>query len=306
VSGFELVVNDLPADCDALEWIQHTSATYVMGVPTHAIDLLEAARIRGVDRLGAVKVFYMGGSAIPRETARALLAMRVTPQSVYGMTENGAHQYTLPDDDAETIAETCGRACAGYEVRVLDANDPDRELPAGQVGEIGGRGACLMLGYFDDQRATEQAFNRDGWFLSGDLGVLDGQGRLRIVGRKKDIIIRGGRNIHPARIEDLARAHPAVLKAAAFPVADERLGERVCIGVVLRAGQSLAPDELLLHLTTRGLSKYDLPEYYLALDALPLTASGKVLKRALVEQVAGGRLRPQAVRPATPAASRRG
>ena len=81
-------------------------------------------------------------------------------------------------------------------------------------------------------------------------------------------------------------------------VADGRLGERVCIGVVLRAGQSLAPDELLLHLTARGLSKYDFPEYYLALDALPLTASGKVLKRALVEQVAGGQLRPQAVRPA--------
>jgi acyl-CoA synthetase len=306
VSGFELVVNDLPADCDALAWIQRTSATYVMGVPTHAIDILQAARIRGVDRLGAVKVFYMGGAAIPRETAHALLALRVTPQSVYGMTENGAHQYTLPDDDAETIAETCGRACAGYEVRVFDADNPDQELPHGQVGEIGGRGACLMLGYFDDQRATEQAFNRDGWFLSGDFGILDAQGRLRIVGRKKDIIIRGGRNIHPARIEDLARAHPAVLKAAAFPVADERLGERVCIGVVLRAGQSLEPDELLLHLTTRGLSKYDLPEYYLALDALPLTASGKVLKRALVEQVTDGRLRPQAVRPARPAAGRGG
>jgi acyl-CoA synthetase (AMP-forming)/AMP-acid ligase II len=183
-------------------------------------------------------------------------------------------------------------------VRVFDAEDADRELPSGQVGEIGGRGACLMLGYFDDQRATEQAFNRDGWFMSGDLGILDAQGRLRIVGRKKDIIIRGGRNIHPTRIEDLARAHPAVLKAAAFPVADERLGERVCIGVVLRAGHALAPDELLLHLRTRGLSRYDLPEFYLALDALPLTASGKVLKRALVEQVASGRLRPQAVRPA--------
>jgi acyl-CoA synthetase len=296
VSGFELVVNDLPAGRDALQWLQRTNATYVMGVPTHAIDILEAARIRNLDRLGAVKVFYMGGAAIPGETARALAAMNITPQSVYGMTENGAHQYTLPDDDAEIIAETCGRACAGYEVRVFDADNSDRELPSGQVGEIGGRGACLMLGYFDDQRATEQAFNRDGWFMSGDLGILDAQGRLRIVGRKKDIIIRGGRNIHPARIEDLARAHPAVLKAAAFAVADERLGERVCIGVVLRAGHALAPEELLLHLSAKGLSRYDLPEYYLALDALPLTASGKVLKRALVEQVAAGQLRPQALR----------
>jgi acyl-CoA synthetase len=117
VSGFELVVNDLPPGCDALEWIQRTKATYVMGVPTHAIDILEAARNRNLDRLGAVKVFYMGGSAIPGETARALLAMEITPQSVYGMTENGAHQYTLPDDDAETIAETCLRRLRGARVR---------------------------------------------------------------------------------------------------------------------------------------------------------------------------------------------
>jgi acyl-CoA synthetase len=222
--------------------------------------------------------------------------MDITPQSVYGMTENGAHQYTLPDDDAATIADTCGCACAGYEVRIFSQEDPDLELPCGEIGEIGGRGACLMLGYFDDQRATEQSFNRAGWFLTGDLGMLDERGRLAIVGRKKDIIIRGGRNIHPARIEDLARGHPAVLKAAAFPVSDVRLGEKVCIAVVLRPGPALAPAELLRHLFERGLSKYDLPEYYLALDALPLTASGKVLKRALIEQVAAGRYRPELVR----------
>ena len=296
VSGFELVLNDLPGGQSALERIVATQSTYVMGVPTHAIDILDEARRRGMSRLGKVDVFYMGGAAIPRETVRALLAMSITPQSVYGMTENGAHQYTLPGDDAEAIIGTCGRACAGYEVRIFDQNDADLEVPPGEIGEIGGRGACLMLGYFDDQFATEQSFNREGWFMTGDLGTLDAHGRLAIVGRKKDIIIRGGRNIHPARIEDLARSHPAVSKAAAFAVADARLGEKVCIAVVVRPDLTLEADDLLHHLAACGLSKYDMPEYFVALDALPLTASGKILKRALVEQVAAGAIRPTAVR----------
>jgi acyl-CoA synthetase len=132
--------------------------------------------------------------------------------------------------------------------------------------------------------------------MTGDLGMLDAPARLRIVGRKKDIIIRGGRNTHPAKIEDLARAHPAVLKAAAIPVSDERLGEKVCIAVVLHSRFALAAYDLLRHLGVCGLSRYDMPEYYLKLDALPLTASGKILKRALVEQVRSGQLQPAAVR----------
>ena len=94
-----------------------------------------------------------------------------------------------------------------------------------------------MLGYFDDQAATEDAFNKSGWFMTGDLGTIDAQGYLRITGRSKDIIIRGGHNIHPARIEELATRHPAVQRAAAVPVKDARLGEKVCLAVVLRAGQ---------------------------------------------------------------------
>ena len=99
-----------------------------------------------------------------------------------------------------------------------------------------------MLGYFDDQAATEDAFNKSGWFMTGDLGSLDAQGYLRIAGRSKDIIIRGGHNIHPARIEELATRHPAVQRAAAVPVKDARLGEKVCLAVVYRQGKSITPD----------------------------------------------------------------
>jgi acyl-CoA synthetase len=295
VSGFELVVNDIPAGLKPLDWIIETGATYVMGVPTHAIDLLAEARRRGVAKLGAVSIFYMGGSAIPRETVRELRGANILPQNVYGMTENGAHQYTLPGDDESTIEETCGAACAGYEVKIWHPDNPDEELASGEAGEIGSRGACLMLGYFDDQTATEQSFNSGGWFMSGDLGSLDAAGRLRIVGRRKDIIIRGGRNIHPAKIEDYARGHPAVQKAAAFPVADARLGEKVCLAVVLHEGHRLEPRALLALLAARGLSKYDMPEYYVALDALPLTASGKILKRELVARAQRGEISPAPV-----------
>ena len=296
VAGFEVVVNDLPAGMKPLDWIIETGATYVMGVPTHAMDLLADMARRGLQTMGRVNMFYMAGSIIPAETARAFLEMGVKPQNIYGMTENGSHQYTLPHDDAETITSTCGKACAGYETRLWDQENPDREAPPGDIGEIGTRGPLLTLGYFDNQTATESSFNASGWFMSGDLGRFDARGNLQIVGRKKDLIIRGGHNIYPARIENLALKHPRVLKAAAFPVADKRLGERVCLAVIPRDGAPLEGQELLEHLDALGLSKYDMPEYFIALEAFPLTASGKILKRDLVEWTKAGRITPQPVR----------
>src|SRR5690606_18653506 len=121
--------------------------------------------------------------------------------------------------------------------------NPDVEAAPGEVGEIGGRGGVLTLGYFNNQSATENSFNSSGWFLSGDLGRFDADGNLQIVGRKKDLIIRGGHNIHPAHIEEYAHRHPAVRKAAAFGVADERLGEKVCLALICH-GEPPAPDEM--------------------------------------------------------------
>lgn len=300
-AGFELVVNDPPAGMQPLDWALECGATYIMGVPTHAIDILAEARRRGLAKLGKVRLFYMAGAPIPREVAQTFLGMGITPQNIYGMTENGSHQYTLPSDDAQTIVETCGRTCHGYETRIFSQENPDLEVPSGTVGEIGTRGALLMLGYFDNQATTEDSFNRDGWFLSGDLGTLDARGCLRIAGRKKDLIIRGGHNIHPARIEDLAHRHAAVQKAAAFGVPDARLGEKACLAVICREGERVTGEALLDHLHAVGLSKYDMPEFFLALDAFPLTASGKILKRELQELAKNGRIAPQPVRWREPA-----
>lgn len=296
VAGMELVVHDASAGRPALDWILETGATYVVGVPTHAMDILDAMRTRGLSRLGQVNCFYMAGSTIPRETAEQFVRLGIRPQNVYGMTENGSHQYTHPGDSIATTVGTCGRACSGYEVRLFAQEDRNIEVPLGQVGEIGSRGGLLTLGYYDDQAATEDSFNRSGWFMSGDLGILDEQGCLQIVGRKKDLIIRGGHNIHPAHIEDLAHRHLGIGKAAAFAVADPRLGEKVCLAVIPRAGAVLEAQQVLAHLNEAGLSKYDMPEYFVVMEAFPLTASGKILKRELKEWAAQGRIAPVAVR----------
>jgi len=294
--GGELVVHSPIDNKPAIDRIIETRATYLVGVPTHAIDLLADARQRGLTRLGEVTSFQLAGSPIPAETVRTLLSLGITPQNCFGMTENCSFQYTRPDDPPEIIINTCGRPCEGFELALWDPDNSDREVAVGEVGELGAKGCCLMLGYFDDQDNTERSFNKLGWFITGDLGQLDPKGNLRIVGRKKDLIIRGGHNIHPARIENLAMHHDAISKAAAFPVADPRLGEKVCLAVITKDNVKLDGYHVLAHLHRLGLSKYDMPEYYLQLESFPLTASGKILKRKMVEDVASGKLTPEPVR----------
>jgi acyl-CoA synthetase len=294
--GAELVIHDLPRGASLADRILETNTSFLVGVPPNAIDLLAEMQRRGLKGLGRLTGFRISGSAVPSEVVAGLIAQGVKPQSGYGMTESCGHQYTMPNDEPRLIIETSGKCCAGYELRVFKADDPDTEAAPGEIGMLGGRGASLMLGYFDDQAATEDAFSKAGWFMTGDLGSIDAQGYLRIAGRTKDIIIRGGHNIHPARVEELATRHPAVQRAAAVPVKDARLGEKVCLAVVLHAGKDLAPADLLTHLDAAGLSKYDMPEYFLQLDEIPLTPNGKMLKQSIVAWIKEGRVTPKPVR----------
>jgi acyl-CoA synthetase (AMP-forming)/AMP-acid ligase II len=298
-AGGELVIHDLPKGASLIDRVIETGTSFLVGVPTHAIDLLRELRERKLSGIGRLKGFRISGAAAPREVVAQLIDNGVMPQSGYGMTETCSHQYTLPTDDPKLIIETCGKACPGYELKIWRTEDPDVEAAAGEIGQIGGRGASLMLGYFDDQAATEAAFNAHGWFMTGDLGWMDQNGYLRITGRKKDVIIRGGHNIYPARIEDLAMRHPAVERVAAVAVADARLGEKVCLAVMWRPGARVEAAEMLAHLDTMGLSKYDMPEFFLDLDHIPLTPSGKIRKRDIVEAIAQGRAAPAPVRAPT-------
>jgi acyl-CoA synthetase (AMP-forming)/AMP-acid ligase II len=294
--GAELVVHDLGRGDSLAERIAATGTTFMFGVPVHAIDLLKEIRERDPALLKTVKGFRVSGAPVPQEVAAELLEYGVVPQSGYGMTEACSHHYTLPTDDPRMIIETSGRACPGYEITIFTRDDPEQEAAVGEIGQIAGRGASLMLGYFDNQEATEDSFNTQGWYMTGDLGWMDEQGYLRITGRKKDVIIRGGHNIYPAKIEALAGRHPAVERAAVVGVADARMGEKVCLVVMPRTGNTPQADELLAHLERSGLSKFDMPEYFIAVAEIPLTPSGKILKRDLVDQIKAGKITPQPVR----------
>jgi acyl-CoA synthetase len=295
-SGGQLVVHDLERGASVADRLRETAATFVFGVPTHALDLLDELSQRPGLELPAIRGFRVSGAPVPAAVAEGLLDHGITPQSGFGMTEAGSHHYTSRDEDPTRICETSGRACAAYELRAFALEDPDMESPVGEIGHLGGRGASLMLGYFDDQSTTEQSFNAQGWFMTGDIGSIDESGYLRVTGRTKDVIIRGGHKIFPTRIEGLAMSHDGVERAAVIAVPDVRLGERVCLAISVRSGCVVTPEQLLDHLDTGGLSKFDMPEYFLEVEQIPLLPSGKVAKRQLAARVRDGSLRPITVR----------
>jgi acyl-CoA synthetase len=295
VCGGEFVIHDLPRGKSVIDRVAAAGATYLVGVPTHAIDLLDELRSRGGKGLERIKGFRISAAAVPGPVVEELLRFNVLPQCGYGMTETCAHQYTLPSDDHRLIIETSGKACPSYDLRIWDADDRNRELAAGQIGELGGRGASLMLGYFGDQASTENCFNARGYFMTGDLGWLDDNGYLRITGRKKDVIIRGGHNINPARIEDLVMQHNAIERAAAIPVADTRLGEKICLAVMFRAGRSASAAQILDHLGAAGLTRYEMPEFFLELPDIPLMPNGKIQKLDIVKWVHDGTVKPMPI-----------
>ena len=254
-AGGELVLHDLPRGTRLVDRLEETGAEFLFGVPTHAIDLLAELRARGARQLGKVRGFRVSGAAAPASgSSRELLRYGVVPQSGYGMTETCSHQYTRPDDPPERIAETAAAPATAMKSASGDQDDPDTEAMPGEIGEIGGRGASLMLGYFDDQAATEAAFNVTGWFMTGDLGWLDESGYLHITGRQE------GRD-HPRRPQHL----PGADRGGGAALRRHRQGGGLCrcrpaarrAGVPGRGGERWdavsIPRTLLRHLSAAGL-----------------------------------------------------
>ena len=295
-SGAEVVLSQLAPDESLVGDLLGTGATFIYGVPAHAIDLLKELRNAGTQTFEKITGFRISGAQAPGNVVAELLEYGIMPQTGYGMTEAHSHNYTLPGDAPERIIGTAGRACPGYGIKIWSLDNKDVELGVGEVGQIGGKGASLMLGYYGDEATTASSLNSDGWFMTGDIGSLDEDGYLHIEGRIKDVIIRGGHNIYPARIEQLAARHPDVDKVAAVPFPDERLGEKVCL--VIKPANGTNPDsrQILKHLEAEGLSKYDMPEYLAEIDDMPMTPGGKVSKRDLLALMTAGRVNPQPVR----------
>jgi acyl-CoA synthetase (AMP-forming)/AMP-acid ligase II len=186
------------------------------------------------------------------------------------------------EDDPETISKTSGCAIPDVEVRIVD--DTNNEVPRGRPGEIVVRGYNVMSGYFEDPTATAEAIDPDGWLHTGDVGVMDERGYVRITDRKKDMFIVGGFNAYPAEIENELLTHKAVAQVAVVGVPDERMGEVGCAFVVPRAGESIDADELIAWSRDR-MANYKVPRRVEVVEALPLNASGKVLKYELRDRV---------------------
>ncbi|MCC6993855.1 MAG: AMP-binding protein [Deltaproteobacteria bacterium] len=257
------------------------------GPPTLYQSLLAHPERAGHD-LGSLRLAVTGAAVVPVELVHRMrdeLGFD-TVLTAYGLTEStGVVTMCRPGDDAETIATTSGRAIAEVEVRVVD--DAGAEVARGQPGEIWVRGYNVMAGYLDDPAETAAAIG-DGWLRTGDIGVMDARGYLRITDRKKDMFIVGGFNAYPAEIEAALRAHPAIAEVAVVGAPDERLGEIGVAFVVARAGTLADPAEIIEWSRAR-MANYKVPRRVEVVNALPVNASGKVLKFELRKMACGSR-----------------
>ncbi len=263
------------------EALEMRRASILLAAPAHIAAGLASGVL--VDRdLSALRLAILSGAQVPPEVARGLDALLATGTvtQLWGMTELQAGLYTRPGDPLDTVAASAGRPSPGTEVRIAD--ETGAPVPAGAEGELQSRGPNHFAGYFDNEAANAAAFTADGWFRTGDLAVQDAAGNVALTGRSKDVINRGGVKYNPLDIERLLDAHPGVAQAAIVPVPDPVLGERACAFVV-PAGEP-APDlaELCSYLQSHGVAKLKLPERLELIEAMPLTATRKIIKGRLV------------------------
>jgi HIP---CoA ligase len=265
-----------------LERVAAERISMLPGPPTLYLTILEHPDRQHRD-LSSLRLAVTGAASVPEEMIRRMhddLGFD-TVVTGYGLTEStGVVTMCRAGDDPATIAATSGRAIPGVEVRI--ANDQGEPLPPGQAGEVLCRGYNVMVGYLDDPDATASTVDAQGWLHTGDVGVLNGDGYLRITDRLKDMFIVGGFNAYPAEIENMIMEHPGVAQVAVIGVPDDRLGEVGHAFVVARAGteRSTLPVEVLAFARER-MANYKVPRHVEVVDALPVNASGKVVKDQL-------------------------
>jgi len=263
----------------ALSLIEREGVTFQTGAPAFLLQLAEHPAADTTD-LSTFRLFSTGGASITTETVRAAgERLGCVVKRAYGSTEVPTLTATRFEDADEIRVGTDGRVIEPAEMRIVLADGSD--APTGAEGEIWARSPEVFLGYMNGA----EAFEPDGWFRTGDIGAVDAAGNLRVTGRLKDIIIRGGENISAKEIEDLLLTHPAIAEVAVIGFADATLGERACAIVVTRAGASFSFEEMTAWLAGRELAKQKLPERLEFRESLPRTESGKILKSLLRDEL---------------------
>ncbi len=265
-----------------LRAIEHYRVTVLAAVSTQFVMMLNSAAL-GRHDLTSLRVMYTGGEMVPYERAKEFENRTgAHVLQFYGSNETGALSCTTPDDPQDKRLRTAGRVIPEMHVRLLDAETDAEITEPGVPGIPAGNGPALCMGYYDDEAANRELFTADGWMRMGDLVTIDADGYLTVVGRTSDVIIRGGKNISAAQVEDEVSSHPAVALCGAVAVPDPTFGERVCVFVETRAGaQPLTLDDLRAHLEARGTGKELWPERLVVVDEIPRTSGGKVAKGEL-------------------------
>ena len=282
MAGARVVLLDQFSAAAALDLIRRERVTYIPTAPASIIAMLNHPDLGQFD-LSSLRVVITGGASCPIETIREFRArMHGHLIELYGMLETGFHTYTRLTDDPEAVTGTVGTVSSGLGIRIID--DAGRDVPPRAEGEIAALGPSVHLGYHKNPTANAELFTADGWFRTGDLGQFDAAGNVKIVGRLKEMINRGGKKFFPREIEEILYTHPKILHAAIVGVPDPRLGERNCLCVIPRAGQQLALDEVVAYLKD-DVATYKLPETIEIFDELPFTPTGKIQRHVLVRRV---------------------
>ena len=269
---------------DLARTLDAEAVTVLFAAPAHVAACLGAGLLTA-DGLSRLRLAVLSGSAVAPAVARGLQERMANGHvtQLWGMTETQAGLYTRPGDPIETVAGTAGRPSPGTEVRIAGADDA--VLPAGEEGELQIRGPLLFPGYFDHPEANREAFSAGGWFRTGDLAVVTGEGNVAITGRCKDVINRGGIKYNPRDVEDLLAAHPQIDMAAIVPVPDPVLGERACCCITVAGDAAPTLEAVCAYLDEHGVAKVRWPERLEVLDAMPLTATRKIIKGRLIPRL---------------------
>ena len=281
--GARSVLLDIFTPDACLALLEQQRCTCMLGATPFVYDLLNLLEKPPAD-LSALRFFLCGGTTIPKKVARECQQRGIKLLSVYGSTESSPHAVVNLDDPLSRFMHTDGYAAAGVEIKVVD--DARKTLPPGCEGEEASRGPNVFMGYFDEPELTARALDEEGWYYSGDLCRMDEAGYIKITGRKKDIIVRGGENISSREVEDILLQHPKIHDACVVAMPDERLGERSCAYVVLKAPHhSLSLEEVVAFFSRKRVAKYKYPEHIVVIEKLPRTTSGKIQKFLLRKDI---------------------